>query len=139
MYSKRNALLWGIGTFVVAGIAAFAVLGQHSQAPNRVELAFLEGTQARARGDLPEAAAKFKQTTELDAQFCSGYFDLADVYERQGKADQAIEAFQNALKCFKSDAAHSPANRSEAFRKGEIERTTKRIDKLKGAIAQSPQ
>ena len=107
--------------------------------PNLVELAFLNGMQADEHGDLPEAASSYKRTTALDPSFCSGYFNLGDVYERQANTKEAIGAFETALSCFKGKSPQSPGVYSASTLKLDIERTTKRIDKLKGATSHSPQ
>ena len=107
--------------------------------PNLVELAFLNGMQADKHGNLPEAASNYKQTTVLDPSFCSGYFNLGDVYERQANTDDAIGAFEKALSCFKVKSPQSPGVYSASALNLDIERATKRIDKLKGVLSQSPQ
>jgi hypothetical protein len=135
--TRRTAIVLGVG-IVLVGIGALVLFGHRSRAPDRVGLAFLEGTQALDHGDLPGAAAKFKLATELDGQFCDGYLELGNVYERQGKADPAIRAFEDGLKCLKSDSPHwlfGPP--CEGVRTVEIERATRRIEKLKAASTQS--
>jgi tetratricopeptide (TPR) repeat protein len=126
----------GIGIAVLACFGALASCSSGRPQPNTVELTFLDGTQAERQGDLAEAASKYGQTTVLDPTFCSGYFNLGNVYERQTRNREALASFEKALICFKSESPQSPRVYSEATLKMDIELTGKRIEKLKQTSAQ---
>ena len=139
MTANKTVLFWGIGTAVLAGVGALALYIHRSHAPDLVGLAYLDGMQADKRGDLSGAAAKYMQATLLDPKFCSGYFDLGNTYERQTKTSEALASFQRALACFQGGTVHSFLGRpSEQILKGEILRTTKRIEALQ-KISPGPQ
>ena len=123
----------------VAAFVALPSCAHPAPKPNLVELAFLDGMQAEKRGDLSEAASKYKQTTVIDPEFCSGYFNLGDVYERQLMTDEAIGAFEKALSCFKGKTPQSPGVYSATTLKLDTEQTARRIKKLKGTISKPPQ
>jgi tetratricopeptide (TPR) repeat protein len=136
MAAKRTVLIWGVGIVVVALISVIALYKRNHE-PDRLGLAYLAGTQAEKRGDLSDAASKYEQTTMLDPKFCSGYFNLGAVYERQSRIPEAIASFERALTCFRSGSVHSFMGMySESARKLDVERTMKRIEGLKAASAQ---
>jgi tetratricopeptide (TPR) repeat protein len=136
--SDRGPKLYGLNVGIVAfaWFTALASCSSDRPQPNLVELAFLEGTQAERRGDLSEAASKYSQSTVLDPTFCSGYFNLGNVYERQSRRSEALASFEKALICFKSESPQSPRVYSETALKLDIERTSKRIEKLRETTAQ---
>ena len=137
MVSKESVFLLSVVRIVVfACLGALGSCSSEKPQPNLVELAFLDGMQAERRGDLSEAAAKYNQSTVLDPMFCSGYFNLGGIYERQTRNSEALASFEKALICFKSETSRSPRVYSETTRKLDIERTTKRIEKLKENSAQ---
>lgn len=127
---------WSIGIAVLACYGALASCSSGRPQSNKVELTFLDGTQAERRGDLAEAASKYSQTTVRDPTFCSGYFNLGDVFERQTRNSEALASFGKALSCFKSESTQSPRVYSETTLKMDIERTGKRIEKLKETSVQ---
>lgn len=131
---KRAALRWGIGTVLLAAIGGLSFYMHQHHAPDLVAQAFWDGMQAEKRGDLSEAASKYKQTVVLDPTFCSGYFNLGDVNERQTKSTEALNSFERALSCFTSESPQSPRVYSETTLKLDIDRTAKRIEKLKSGV-----
>lgn len=52
------------------------------------------GLESMARGDLDQATEEFKKTTDLNPGFNMGWNSLGLIYFRQGKNDEAINAFQ---------------------------------------------
>jgi len=136
MSSRRILCFFYVGIVAVACLGALASCSSEKRQPNLVELAFLDGMQAEKRGDLSEAASKYSQATVLDPRFCSGYFSLGDVYERQRRGSEALASFEKALACFKSESSQSPRVYSETTLKLDIERTNKRIEKVKTTSAQ---
>jgi tetratricopeptide (TPR) repeat protein len=138
MVSKCRFALLDIGIAVVSLAVLLSCSTERTQ-PNSVEIAFLSGIQAEKRGDLAQAASSFNESTVLDPNFCSGYFNLGDVYERQAKTGEAIDSFEKALTCFRSETPKSPHVYSESALKLDIERTSNRIDKLKAGMSQPTQ
>lgn len=137
MTTKRAALCWGTGAVVLAAIGGLAFYIHQSHAPDLVAQAFLDGMQAEKRGELSGAASRYKQATVLDPVFCSGYFNLGDAYERQAKTSEALVSFQEALACFQGGRVHSFLGPpSEVILNGDIQRTNKRIEKLKLGVPQ---
>jgi lipopolysaccharide biosynthesis regulator YciM len=79
----------------LAGLA-----GKQGDTRSSETLAFLEnelGLQALKRGDLEDAAARFKEAIELDARAMPAYLHLGDVQRQLGRAADAAATWERAL------------------------------------------
>ncbi|MCB0514559.1 MAG: tetratricopeptide repeat protein [Chitinophagales bacterium] len=103
--SKKALFLLFFALSIVCSSSAFAQKNKKNK-KNDAALAmqklqaqdiFIEAQKAKFQDKVPEAMDLFEQSTQLDAQNDAAYYELAHLYYRSEKIDQALRYIQKAI------------------------------------------
>lgn len=86
------------------------------------------GWEHRVRHELAEAESDFRQAIKMDAKDSEATYGLAQVLMEQGKKDDAVKTFKQAIKLLDSGALSDDPIRAGMLQRqalGHIERLTK--------------
>ena len=100
-YANLSAVYRRDGAFKQARATAEQGLTKDKQ---HVGLLNALGSAAAAEGDAWSAVAAFSEALKIDSTLVQAHFNLARLYELQGKTEKAAAAYRSVLRHFKDES-----------------------------------
>ena len=127
----------GPALFSIALDATFTPTPVYVATPHNRFEAYSAGMRAYEKGDWVKAADYFKQVLASEPNAADIYYHLGDVYRFQGAFDNALSAYQNAIKI---DVNFAPPYLGEAqvYLEGQPVKTDQALTALQKAVSLDP-
>lgn len=132
---KVTASINKLAMAAVIAVSAWPLFGHGSAVSDKFQRAYTAALLAEGRGDLADAIVNYRIAAERDPLYCVVFQNLGALLERQNRKAEALDAYQQALRCIRGKVVHAfMGYYPESIRRADIRVTSQRIEKLRGTV-----